>query len=108
MILPDLCSLSINTVVTFPCSSWCFLLCPALSSRCEYVEEFTLQALPRFSSLSGHEVSKHGLIVLVMQYGKNKVDYLGRGRADTEWTTAWKSNFLHPVLYYYDKLPTGE
>nr|XP_040046461.1 FAD-dependent oxidoreductase domain-containing protein 2 [Gasterosteus aculeatus aculeatus]XP_040046462.1 FAD-dependent oxidoreductase domain-containing protein 2 [Gasterosteus aculeatus aculeatus] len=77
-------------------------------SRCEYVEEFTLQALPRFSSLSGHEVSKHGLIVLVMQYGKNKVDYLGRGRADTEWTTAWKSNFLHPVLYYYDKLPTDE
>ncbi|XP_068575245.1 FAD-dependent oxidoreductase domain-containing protein 2 isoform X2 [Cebidichthys violaceus] len=77
-------------------------------SHCEYVEEFTLQALPQFSSLSGHEVSNHGLIVLVMQYGKRKVDYLGQGRAYTEWTRAWKSNFLHPVLYYYDQLPTEE
>lgn len=78
------------------------------SSHCEYVEEFPLQALPQFSSLSGHEVSNHGLVVLVMQYGKKKIDYLGRGRAVTDWTKAWKSNFLHPVLYYYDRLPTGE
>ena len=72
------------------------------------MEEFTLQALPQFSSLSGHEVSGHGLIVLVMQYGKKKIDYLGPDRAETDWTKAWKSNFLHPVLYYYDTLPTGE
>ncbi|XP_023813525.1 FAD-dependent oxidoreductase domain-containing protein 2 [Oryzias latipes] len=76
--------------------------------RCEYVEEFLLQALPQFSSLSGHQVSRHGFIVLVMQYGKKKIDYLGRGRAETDWTKAWKSNFLHPVLYYYDRLPTEE
>lgn len=75
-------------------------------SHCEYVEEFLLQALPEFSSLSGHEVSSHGLIVVVMQYGKRKIDYLGRNRAETDWTRAWKSNFLHPVLYYYDSLPT--
>ncbi|CAG5897420.1 unnamed protein product [Menidia menidia] len=75
-------------------------------SHCQYVEEFLLQALPDFSSLSGHKVSKHGLIVLVMQYGKKKIDYLGRGRAETDWTKAWQSNFLHPVLYYYDRLPT--
>jgi len=79
-----------------------------LSSHCEYLEEFTLQALPQFSSLSGHEVSHHGMIVLVLQYGKKKIDYLAKGRANTDWTQAWKSNFLHPVLYYYDKLPTGE
>ncbi|XP_061567115.1 FAD-dependent oxidoreductase domain-containing protein 2 [Cololabis saira] len=77
-------------------------------SHCEYVEEFLLQALPQFVSLSGHEVSSHGLIVVVMQYGKKKIDYLGRGRAETDWTKAWKSNFLHPVLYYYDRLPTEE
>ncbi|CAK6960351.1 FAD-dependent oxidoreductase domain-containing protein 2 [Scomber scombrus] len=77
-------------------------------SHCEYVEEFPLQALPQFSSVSGHEVSKHGLIILVMQYGKKKIDYLGRGRAVTDWTKAWKSNFLHPVLYYYETLPTEE
>ncbi|XP_030263885.1 FAD-dependent oxidoreductase domain-containing protein 2 [Sparus aurata] len=77
-------------------------------SHCEYMEEFPIQALPQFSSLSGHEISSHGLMVLVMQYGKKKIDYLGRGRAQTDWTKAWKSNFLHPVLYYYDKLPTEE
>lgn len=72
------------------------------------MEEFPLQALPQFSSLTGREVSKYGLIIVVMQYGKEKIDYLGRGRAETDWTKAWKSNFLHPVLYYYDTLPTGE
>ncbi|XP_070703914.1 FAD-dependent oxidoreductase domain-containing protein 2 [Pempheris klunzingeri] len=77
-------------------------------SHCEYVEEFPLQALPQFSSLSGHKVSSHGLVVLVMQYGKKKIDFLGRNRAETDWTKAWKSNFLHPVLYFYDKLPTEE
>lgn len=77
-------------------------------SHCEYVEEFTLQALPQFTSLSGHEVTHHGLIVLVMQYGKRKIDYLGLGRSETDWTKAWQSNFLHPVLYYYDTLPTEE
>ncbi|KAK2894210.1 FAD-dependent oxidoreductase domain-containing protein 2 [Channa argus] len=76
--------------------------------HCEYVEEFPVQALAHFSALSGHEVSGHGLLVLVMQYGKNKIDYLGRRRAETDWTKAFKSNFLHPVLYYYDTLPTEE
>lgn len=77
-------------------------------SHCEYIEEFPLQALPQFSSLSGHKISNHGLLVLVMQYGKAKIDYLGRERAQTEWTKALESNFLHPVLYYYDTLPTEE
>ncbi|XP_071774619.1 FAD-dependent oxidoreductase domain-containing protein 2 [Centroberyx gerrardi] len=75
-------------------------------SRCEYLEEFPVQALPQLSSLSGREVSKHGLLVLVLQYGLNRTDSLGPGRAESEWTRAWKSNFLHPVLYYYDTLPT--
>ncbi|TMS14755.1 FAD-dependent oxidoreductase domain-containing protein 2 [Larimichthys crocea] len=78
-------------------------------SQCEYVEEFPIQALPQFSSLSGHEISNHGLIVVVLQYGKKKnVDYLGRNRAHSDWSKANESNFLHPVLYYYDKLPTEE
>ncbi|XP_047426748.1 FAD-dependent oxidoreductase domain-containing protein 2 [Mugil cephalus] len=77
-------------------------------SYCEYLEEFPIQALPQFSSLTGREVSSHGLIVVVMQYGKEKIDYLGRNRAETDWTKAWKSNFLHPVLYFYDTLPSDE
>ncbi|XP_041855468.1 FAD-dependent oxidoreductase domain-containing protein 2 [Melanotaenia boesemani] len=77
-------------------------------SHCEYIEEFLLQALPQFSSISGHKVSSQGLLVVVMQYGKKKIDYLGRGRAETDWTKAWQSNFLHPVFYFYDRLPTEE
>lgn len=75
-------------------------------SQCEYLEEFPIQALPHLSSLSGHGISKHGLLVLVMQYGLNRTDSLGPGRAESEWTQAWRSNFLHPVLYFYDRLPT--
>lgn len=76
-------------------------------SHVQYLEEFPLQALAQFTALSGHKVTK-GLIILVMQYGKKKIDYLGRNRAETDWTRAWKSNFLHPVLFYYDRLPTEE
>lgn len=75
-------------------------------SYCEYMEEFPLQALPQLSALSGRPLSDHGLLVLVMQYGLNRTDTLGPGRAESEWTKAWRSNFLHPVLYYYNTLPT--
>lgn len=78
------------------------------SSHCEYLEEFPTQAFPQFTSLSGHEVPKRGLLAVVMQYGLNQTDSLGPDRAQDDWIQAWKSNFLHPVLYYYDKLPTGE
>ncbi|KAK2915986.1 hypothetical protein Q8A67_000360 [Cirrhinus molitorella] len=75
-------------------------------SYCEYLEEFPLQALPQLFALSGRPLSDHGLLVLVMQYGLNRTDTLGPGRAESEWTKAWRSNFLHPVLYYYNTLPT--
>lgn len=77
-------------------------------SHVEYVEEYPLQALSQFSTVSGHEVSNHGLIVVVLQYGKKKIDYLGANRAQSDWTKAWKSGFLHPVLYYYETIPTEE
>ncbi|XP_059900380.1 FAD-dependent oxidoreductase domain-containing protein 2 [Gadus macrocephalus] len=75
-------------------------------SQCEYLEEFPVQALPQLPSLAGHPVPQGGLLVLVMQYGLNRSDSLGPGRSESEWTQAWRSNFLHPVLYYYDRLPT--
>ncbi|XP_028841516.1 FAD-dependent oxidoreductase domain-containing protein 2 [Denticeps clupeoides] len=75
-------------------------------SHCDYLEEFPIQALPQLVALSGHKVPKRGLLILVMQYGLNLNNTLGPGRAESEWTRAWKSNFLHPVLYYYDALPT--
>ncbi|KAG5832097.1 hypothetical protein ANANG_G00287490 [Anguilla anguilla] len=75
-------------------------------SHCEYLEEFPLQALPKLPTLSGHQVTKSGLLVLVMEYGLNNTDTLGAGRSQTEWTQGWRSRFLHPVLYFYSKLPT--
>lgn len=79
----------------------------SVRAHCEYLEEFPVQALPHFASLSGRRVSEHGLLVVIMQYGLNHTDTLGPGRAESEWTKAWKSNFLHPVIYYYSTLPTG-
>lgn len=76
-------------------------------AQSEYLEEFPLQALAQLPFLTGRQVSPHGLLVLVMQYGLNRTsDSLGPGRAESEWTRAWRSNFLHPVLYYYHTLPT--
>ncbi|KAL2101052.1 hypothetical protein ACEWY4_002813 [Coilia grayii] len=75
-------------------------------SYCEYLEEFPVQALPQLPALSGHRVPAKGLLVLVLQYGLNRTDTLGPGRAESEWTRAWRSSFLHPVLYYYDTLPS--
>ncbi|KAJ3601140.1 hypothetical protein NHX12_032113 [Muraenolepis orangiensis] len=77
-------------------------------SQCEYLEEFPIQALDKLPSLSGHSVPQGGLLVLNMQYGLNHFDSLGPGRSRSEWTQAWKSNFLHPVIYYYDTLPTEQ
>ncbi|XP_072561092.1 FAD-dependent oxidoreductase domain-containing protein 2 [Paramormyrops kingsleyae] len=77
-------------------------------SYCEYLEEFPIQALAQLTNLSGHQVTEQGLLVLIMQYGLNRTDTLGPGRAESEWTRAWKSNFLHPVLYYYSRLPTEQ
>ncbi|XP_046721793.1 FAD-dependent oxidoreductase domain-containing protein 2 isoform X3 [Silurus meridionalis] len=75
-------------------------------AHCEYLEEFPVQALPHFAALSGRHVSQYGILVVIMQYGMNHTDTLGPGRAESEWTNAWKSNFLHPVIYYYRRLPT--
>ncbi|TNM97593.1 hypothetical protein fugu_015749 [Takifugu bimaculatus] len=61
--------------------------------------------MPVFPSISGHEISS-GVIVMLLQYGTRKIDFLGKDRAEKEWAKAWKSNFLHPVLYYYQTLPT--
>ncbi|XP_075999253.1 FAD-dependent oxidoreductase domain-containing protein 2 [Genypterus blacodes] len=77
-------------------------------THCEYLEEFPIQAFPQFTQISGHEVPKNGILVVVLQYGLNHTDSLGRDRAQSDWAQAWKSNFLHPVVYYYDKLPTEE
>ncbi|XP_051015860.1 FAD-dependent oxidoreductase domain-containing protein 2 isoform X1 [Acomys russatus] len=77
----------------------------------EYLEEFPMQMLAQLETLTGR-AARHGLFVINMEYGKNfsgpekDVFYYDRSVAHTE--DAWMSNFLHPVIYYYRNLPTGE
>ncbi|XP_048196398.1 FAD-dependent oxidoreductase domain-containing protein 2 [Perognathus longimembris pacificus] len=77
----------------------------------EYLEEFPVQMLAQLETLTGRR-ARHGLFVINMEYGKNfsgpekDVFFYDRSVGDTE--DAWQSNFLHPVLYYYRRLPTEQ
>ncbi|XP_014671915.1 PREDICTED: FAD-dependent oxidoreductase domain-containing protein 2-like [Priapulus caudatus] len=77
--------------------------------RADYVEAFPINLLPEFAAISGIEAGP--VIVIVLEYGKN---FSGEGkdpfhsqRATGSYSHAHLSNFLHPVLYYYDALPTA-
>ena len=66
--------------------------------------------LPQFTAITGHPLGRH--IVVVLEYGQN---YSGPGndvfketRATGFAHRAYRSNFLHPVLYYYERPITGE
>ncbi|XP_028726894.1 FAD-dependent oxidoreductase domain-containing protein 2 [Peromyscus leucopus] len=77
----------------------------------EYLEEFPMQMLAQLETLTGR-TARHGLFVINMEYGQNfsgpekDVFYYDRSVAHIE--DAWRSNFLHPVIYYYRHLPTEQ
>ncbi|XP_001376043.2 FAD-dependent oxidoreductase domain-containing protein 2 [Monodelphis domestica] len=75
----------------------------------EYLEEYPIRMLAELETLSGRE-AQHGLFVVTMEYGKNfsgpDKDVFYYDRAVGEVEDAWQSNFLHPVIYYYQCLPT--
>ena len=73
-----------------------------------YLEDFPVNLMHELDKQSGHKAQR--IIVLVMEYGK---DFSGPGndvfrlnRATGESSDAHNSNFLHPVFYYFDELPT--
>lgn len=75
-----------------------------------YLEDYPINLIDELPQRSGHNATR--VIAIVMEYGK---DFSGPGndvfrinRATGEPAEAHHSNFLHPVLYYYDKLPTGK
>lgn len=75
-----------------------------------YLEDYPINLIDELPQKSGHNATR--IIAIVMEYGK---DFSGPGndvfrinRATGEPAEAHHSNFLHPVLYYYDKLPTGK
>ncbi|KAM9324489.1 FAD-dependent oxidoreductase domain-containing protein 2, partial [Gastrophryne carolinensis] len=82
------------------------------SNTFEYLEEFPLGILSSLEESTGRKVYGTGFFVLNMEYGKNfsgpDKDVFHYNRAIGEAKAAWRSNFLHPVIYYYKQLPTEQ
>ncbi|KAG7161775.1 FAD-dependent oxidoreductase domain-containing protein 2-like [Homarus americanus] len=74
----------------------------------EFLEEFPVQLLSRLEELTGRKVGE--VIVVLMEYGPDfsgpDKDTFKIGRAIGDPAEAHRSNFLHPVFYYYKKIPT--
>jgi len=81
------------------------------SETFEYLEEFPINLLHELPERTGHNVSEPGLIVVLLEYGANfsgpGKDVFRHGRSTGDAEYADLSNFLHPVFYYYQTLPTG-
>lgn len=89
----------------------------------EYVEEFPLNLLHEFpqrtglrmdadeSSDSPRRLPVDGILVVSLEYGSKfsgpGEDVFRVNRATGDPAYAHQSNFLHPVFYYYKKLPTA-
>ncbi|XP_024056333.1 FAD-dependent oxidoreductase domain-containing protein 2 [Terrapene carolina triunguis] len=75
----------------------------------EYLEEYPVGILAELELHTGRK-AHNGLFVVIMEYGKNfsgaDKDVFYYNRAVGEAQHAWQSNFLHPVIYYYKRLPT--
>ncbi|KAB7503853.1 FAD-dependent oxidoreductase domain-containing protein 2 [Armadillidium nasatum] len=73
------------------------------------IEEYPVSLLPRLEAFTGHEVKGKHLIVMVMEYGEEfsgpDKDTFRPDRATGDPLEAHRSNFLHPVLYFYEDLP---
>ncbi|XP_063796385.1 FAD-dependent oxidoreductase domain-containing protein 2 [Pseudophryne corroboree] len=82
------------------------------SNTFEYLEEVQAGVLPMLEKNTGRKTYDVGLFVLVMEYGKNfsgpDKDVFRYNRAIGEAKIAWRSNFLHPVIYYYKHLPSEQ
>ncbi|XP_064406922.1 FAD-dependent oxidoreductase domain-containing protein 2-like [Halichondria panicea] len=72
-----------------------------------YLEEVPIKAMPIFRELTGHEIQS--FILWNFEYGKNYsgpgYDVLRENRVEGDPIRADRSNFLHPVLYYYSSPP---
>ena len=84
------------------------LLC--CRDKFDYLEDFPTNLLHELPERTGHKVTR--LIVIVLDYGAT---YSGPGkdvfrldRAVGDPDDAHKSNFFHPIFYYYETLPTGK
>ncbi|XP_078388208.1 FAD-dependent oxidoreductase domain-containing protein 2 [Cetorhinus maximus] len=86
-----------------------FVLLRKNATEFEYLEEYPIGALPHLPENTGKDAT-NGLFVINLEYGSNfsrpESDVFHPSRAVGEPGHAWLSNFLHPVIYFYKRLPT--
>lgn len=88
------------------------ILLGADSTTFELLEEVPAGTIPTVDKITGRKVYDTGVFILIMEYGKNfsgpdkDVFYYNRAIGDAK--AAWRSNFLHPVIYYYRQLPSEQ
>lgn len=77
--------------------------------RFEYLEDFPVHLLARLEAVTGRDAGP--LVVVLMEYGPDfsgpDKDTFRVDRATGDPLEAHRSNFLHPVFYYFRRLPTG-
>ncbi|XP_068233200.1 FAD-dependent oxidoreductase domain-containing protein 2-like [Palaemon carinicauda] len=85
-----------------------FVLLKDNGKRFELLKEFPVHLLARLEELTGREAEE--VIVVLMEYGPDfsgpDKDTFRADRATGDPLEAHRSNFLHPVFYYYKRLPT--
>jgi len=100
--------------------------CYTFSVSFEYIEEFPLNLLHELPQRTGLRMTTEepddvgnpqsqppvdGILIVSLEYGSKfsgpNHDVFREDRATGDPSFAHQSNFLHPVLYYYKKLPTG-
>ena len=76
----------------------------------KYLQEYPVHLIHELPKHTGHEGCS--ILVILMEYGHNfsgpGEDVFRAERSSSNPSEAEESNFLHPVLYYYSKLPTGK
>ncbi|XP_059809765.1 FAD-dependent oxidoreductase domain-containing protein 2 isoform X2 [Hypanus sabinus] len=79
------------------------------ATKFEYLEEYPIGILPYLWENTGKR-AENGLFVINLEYGSNfskpEADVFHPSRSVGEPKDAWLSNFLHPVIYFYKRLPT--
>ncbi|XP_069593258.1 FAD-dependent oxidoreductase domain-containing protein 2 isoform X2 [Ranitomeya imitator] len=82
------------------------------STSFEHLEEVPAGSIPTLGKSTGRKVYDTGVFILVMEYGKNfsgpDKDVFHYNRAIGDAKAAWRSNFLHPLIYYYKQLPSEQ
>lgn len=77
----------------------------------EYVEEYPTKLIHKFREVTGIDPANRKVLVVLLQYGEGfhgpEEDVFREDRAANDPRFADHSNFLHPVIYYFEEIPKG-